>query len=59
MAETCAHDVCFCAAGDDPYCGRHCSDLALRGETRPTCECGHITCEEATMREGGVVTTEE
>lgn len=59
MAETCGHDVCFCAAEADGHCGKHCAELALRGESRPTCECGHIDCEEATMRQGGVVTVEE
>jgi len=59
MADKCANEVCFCGAEDDGYCGEHCAEAALRGEIRPTCECGHVDCEEATMRQGGVVTTEE
>jgi hypothetical protein len=57
MAATCAHSKCFCELdGQDQYCGTHCEEIAHAGAT-PTCECGHIACEEATMREGGVHTT--
>lgn len=59
MTDTCAHEVCFCTTATDGYCGAHCAELARRGELRPSCECGHEDCEEATMREGGVVTVEE
>lgn len=56
MAATCAHSKCFCELdGQDLYCGKHCEETAHAGA--PTCECGHIACEEATMREGGVHTT--
>jgi hypothetical protein len=54
MAEKCAHGACFCDPEGNRYCGTYCSDLALRHEKRPTCECGHIDCEEASMRRGGV-----
>jgi len=57
MAERCAHAVCFCEPKGNPYCSTQCAQLALRNERRPTCECGHIDCEEATMRSGGVHTT--
>jgi len=56
MAATCAHSKCFCELdGHDRYCGTHCEETAH--VAAPTCECGHIACEEATMREGGVRTT--
>ncbi len=57
MALTCAHEVCFCDPAEGEYCGTQCAEIARRGETRPSCECGHIACEEATMRGGGVHTT--
>jgi hypothetical protein len=57
MADTCAHETCYCDAGSDEYCGTHCRDAAAGSGGGPTCECGHIDCEEATMRHGGVVTT--
>lgn len=59
MAEKCAHEVCFCGADDGGYCSAYCEEHVLRGELPPACECGHIDCEEATMRQGGVVTMEE
>jgi hypothetical protein len=59
MADKCAHEVCFCGAADGGYCGAHCEEHALRADLHPTCECGHVDCEEATMRQGGVVTMEE
>jgi hypothetical protein len=57
MARKCAHVVCYCAADAGEYCGTHCTQVALRSEKRPTCECGHVACEEPTMRVGGVYTT--
>lgn len=56
MSDTCAHSKCFCERdGNADYCGAHCEQSARAAG--PTCECGHIACEEATMREGGVRTT--
>ena len=56
MADTCAHSKCFCERdGDAEYCGSHCERSSRAAG--PTCECGHIACEEATMLEGGVHTT--
>ena len=56
MADTCAYMKCFCERdGSSEYCSGHCEDRARLGSA-PTCECGHIACEEATMREGGVHT---
>lgn len=57
MAEKCAHEVCYCDAQGEEFCGTHCDGPALRSKRGPTCECGHIDCEEATMRTGGVHTT--
>ena len=54
MPEKCAHGACFCEATDDDYCGTHCAEAAVGDQKGPTCECGHIDCEEATMRIGGV-----
>lgn len=57
MADTCAHSKCFCELdGKTEYCGSQCEQAAGAG-AGPTCECGHIACEEATMRIGGVHTT--
>lgn len=56
MADTCAHSKCFCELdGTGEFCGTHCERSSRAGG--PTCECGHIACEEATMRDGGVRTT--
>ncbi len=58
MGDTCAHDRCFCdPGGDENYCGTQCRAAAARHEQHPTCECGHIDCEEETARTGGVHTT--
>jgi hypothetical protein len=57
MADTCAHAPCHCDPEGSEYCSLYCRDVALTKERRPTCECGHVDCEEATMRTGGVYTT--
>ena len=58
MADTCAHEVCHCERKDEAeFCGTHCSEAALHERKPVSCECGHIDCEEATMRTGGVYTT--
>jgi hypothetical protein len=57
MAEKCAHQVCYCEPSGGDYCGDHCRGAEAKGGSGPTCECGHIDCEEATMRAGGVYTT--
>ena len=56
MAEKCAHEQCYCGTSDGEYCGEHCRRAEAKAASGPTCECGHIDCEEATMRTGGVVT---
>jgi hypothetical protein len=56
MSDHCARAACHCDAADGEYCGAHCAETAKQSDRGPTCECGHIDCEEATMRTGGVVT---
>jgi hypothetical protein len=58
MSSKCLHEPCHCDPNGDDACGQHCREAIGSAERPPTCECGHIACEEATMREGGVVTTE-
>jgi hypothetical protein len=55
MSATCAHADCHCDTDDD-FCGAHCAEATRLGHKGVTCECGHIACEEATMRKGGVRT---
>jgi hypothetical protein len=57
MATACLHDACFCERDGADCCGAYCTDMVARRARDPTCECGHIVCEEATMRGGGVYTT--
>jgi hypothetical protein len=54
MDAKCAHELCYCSTNEGDYCGDHCRAAVTSGRSGPTCECGHIDCEEATMREGGV-----
>ena len=57
MAQKCRYERCFCDSDGEDYCGPHCNEAAFRDEKPPSCECGHIDCEERTMRTGGVYTT--
>lgn len=57
MADTCRHAKCFCEPSGADFCGEQCAEAARSGHSGRTCECGHIDCEEATMREGGVRTS--
>ncbi len=54
----CAHALCFCEVTDDGFCGEHCAEATRLGHKGATCECGHVDCEEATMRKGGVRTSD-
>jgi hypothetical protein len=54
---TCAHALCYCEVTDGGFCAEHCAEATRLGHAGPTCECGHMDCEEATMRQGGVRTT--
>lgn len=54
MQAKCIHELCYCEVTKDHCCGAQCREAVSTGKAGPTCECGHIDCEEATMREGGV-----
>ena len=59
MAGTCAHADCYCETDAAEFCGEHCAEATRVGHKGTTCECGHIDCEEAHMRAGGVRTSAE